>query len=99
MTLEFLQCIRDYTLTRTSVPNHTSHRKDMKYALIKSIRNTESLTKSVQKYRLRLTVVLLIIQRPFKRFHFRYRDLKVLTEVAFFSQRERIPDGSTRVHK
>ena len=48
MTLEFLQCIRDYTLTRTSVPNHTSHRKDMKYALIKSIRNTESLIESIQ---------------------------------------------------
>jgi len=29
----------------TSVPNHTRHRKDMKYALIKSIKNTESLTK------------------------------------------------------
>jgi len=28
----------------TSVPNHTSHRKYMKYALIKSIRNTEPLT-------------------------------------------------------
>ena len=49
MTLEFLQIIRDNnTLTRTSVPQHTSHRKDMKYALIRSIRNTESLTKSVQ---------------------------------------------------
>jgi len=48
MTLEFLEFIRDNnTLTRTSVPNHTSHRKDMKYALIKSMRNTESLTKSI----------------------------------------------------
>jgi len=48
MTLELLHGIRDCTLTRTSVPNHTSHIKDMKYALIKSIKNTESLTKSVQ---------------------------------------------------
>ena len=48
-TIEFLQFIRDNnTLTRTSIPNHTSHRKDMKYALIKSIKNTESLTKSIQ---------------------------------------------------
>jgi len=45
MTLECLQFIRDNnTLTMTSVPNHTSHRKYMKYALIKSIRNTEPLT-------------------------------------------------------
>jgi len=37
MTLEFLQFIRDNnTLTRTSIPNHTSHRKDTKHALIKS---------------------------------------------------------------
>jgi len=43
MTLEFLQFIRDNnTLTWISVPNHTSRRKDMNYALIKSIRNTES---------------------------------------------------------
>jgi len=43
-----LQFIRDNnTLTRTSIPNHTSHRKDIKYAVIKSIRNTESLTKSI----------------------------------------------------
>jgi len=52
MTQELLQFIRDnYTLTRTSlirVPNHTSHTKDMKYASIKSIRNTGSLTKSIQ---------------------------------------------------
>ena len=35
MTLELLQFIRDNkTLTRTSVPNHTSHRKDMKYSRI-----------------------------------------------------------------
>ena len=27
------------------MPNHTRHGKDMKYALIKSIRNTESLTR------------------------------------------------------
>ena len=40
-----LEFIRDNnTLTMTSVPEHTSHRKDMKYALFKSIRNTESLT-------------------------------------------------------
>jgi len=32
----------------TPIPNHASHIKDMKYALIRSIRNTESLTKSVQ---------------------------------------------------
>ena len=49
MTLEFVQFIRDNTTpTRTSVPIHTSHRKDMKYASIKSIKNTESLTKSIQ---------------------------------------------------
>jgi len=42
MTLECLQFIRDNTtLTRTPVPNHTSHIKDMKYALINSIKNTE----------------------------------------------------------
>mgnify|MGYP007133533137 CR=1 FL=1 len=29
-----------------------------------------------------MAVVILIIQWPFKRFHFRSRDLKVLTEVA-----------------
>jgi len=44
-----LQFIRDTnTLTMTSVPNHTSRRKDMKYTLINSIRNTKSLTKSIQ---------------------------------------------------
>ena len=49
MTLELLQFIRDNnTLTRTSIPHHTSRRKDMKYALIRSIRNSESLTKSLQ---------------------------------------------------
>ena len=37
-----------YTLTRTSIPMHASHIKDMKYALIRSIQNTESLTKSLQ---------------------------------------------------
>ena len=36
-----------------------------------------------------MAVVILIIQWPFKRFHFRYRDLKVLTEVAFFACRGR----------
>ena len=34
-----------------------------------------------------MAVVLLIIQWSFKRFHFRYRDLKVLTEVAFLTCR------------
>ena len=57
----------------------------MKYTMIRSIQNTESLTKSVQKYRFRLAVVLLIIQWLFERFHFRYRDLKVLTEVALLT--------------
>ena len=79
-----MQFISDnYTLTRTSIPNHTSRRIYKKHALIKSIRNTESLTKSIQKNRYRLAVVILIIQWPFKRFHFRSRDLKVLTEVSF----------------
>jgi len=32
-----------------------------------------------------LAVVLLLIQWSFKRFHFRYRHLKVLTEVAFLT--------------
>ena len=32
MTLELLHGIRDYTLTMTSIPNHASHIKDMKYA-------------------------------------------------------------------
>ena len=27
-----------YTLTRTSLPNHASHIKDMKYALIRSVK-------------------------------------------------------------
>ena len=48
MTLEVLHVIRDYTLTRTSIPNHTNHRKDMKYVLIRSIKNTELLTKSLE---------------------------------------------------
>jgi len=34
-----------------------------------------------------LAIVILRIQWPFKRFHFRYRDLKVLTEVAFLTCR------------
>ena len=80
MTLELLQFIRDNnTLTRTSIPHHTSRRKDMTYALIRSIK----------KYRIRLAVVILIIQWPFKRFHFRYRELKVLTEVAFLTCKDR----------
>ena len=36
-----------------------------------------------------MAVVLLIIQWSFKRFHFRYRHLKVLTEVAFLTCRGR----------
>jgi len=31
MTLELLHVIRDYTLTRTSIPNHAGSIKDMKY--------------------------------------------------------------------
>jgi len=47
-----------------------------------------------------LAVVLLIIQWSFKRFHFRYRYLKVLTEVAFLTCRgEIISEGSSRVHE
>ena len=38
---------------------------------------------------LRLAVVLLIIQWSFKHFHFWYRHLKVLTEVAFLTCRGR----------
>ena len=38
MTLELLHGIRDYTLTRTSIPNHAGNIKDMKYALIAGIR-------------------------------------------------------------
>ena len=34
-----------------------------------------------------MAVVLLIIQWSFNRFHFRYRHLKVLTEVAFLTCR------------
>ena len=34
-----------------------------------------------------MAVVLLIIKWSFKRFHFRYRHLKVLTEVAFLTCR------------
>jgi len=36
-----------------------------------------------------LAVAILIIQWPFKRFNFRYRDLKVLTEIAFLTCRGR----------
>ena len=36
-----------------------------------------------------MAVIILIIQWPFKRFHFRYRDLKVLTEVACLACRGR----------
>jgi len=36
-----------------------------------------------------LAVVILIIQWSCKRFHFGYRDLKVLTEVAFLTSRGR----------
>ena len=48
MTPELLHVIRDYTLTRTPIPNHAGNIKDMKYALIRSIIDTESLTKSLQ---------------------------------------------------
>jgi len=42
MTLKLLHVISDNTTrTRTSVPSHTSRRKDMKNSLINSIRNTE----------------------------------------------------------
>ena len=78
MPLAFLQFIRDNnTLTRTSVPTHTSYRKDMKYALIISIKKYRIIDLINTKYRFRLAVVILIVQRPFKRFHFRYRDLNV----------------------
>ena len=36
-----------------------------------------------------MAVVILMIQWSFKYFHFRYRDLKVLTEVAFLTCRGR----------
>ena len=36
-----------------------------------------------------MAVVILTVQWPFRRFHFRYRDLKVLTEVAFLTCRGR----------
>ena len=36
-----------------------------------------------------MAVAILIIQWPFKRFNFRYRDLKVLTEIAFLTCRGR----------
>ena len=42
MTLELLHDIRDYILTRTSVPNHTSHSKDMKSVLITSIKKIQN---------------------------------------------------------
>jgi len=38
MKLELLHGIRDYALTRTSIPNHAANIKDMKYALIRSIK-------------------------------------------------------------
>ena len=41
------------------------------------------------KYRIRLAVVILIVQWSFNRFHFRYRHLKVLTEFAFLTCRGR----------
>jgi len=37
MALELLHIIRDYTLTRTSIPNNVGNIKDMTYALIRSI--------------------------------------------------------------
>jgi len=36
-----------------------------------------------------LAVVILIFQWPFKRFHIGYRNLKVLTEVAFLTCRSK----------
>ena len=50
MTLELLHVIRDYNIHLQGHQYHThaSHIKDMKYALIRSIQNTESLTKSLQ---------------------------------------------------
>ena len=50
MTLALLHVIRDYIihLQGLSIPNHTSHIKYIKYALIILIKNTESLTKSLQ---------------------------------------------------
>jgi len=50
---------------------------------------TLELLHVITKYRIRLAVVLLIIQWSFKRFHFRYRHLKVLTDVAFLTCRGR----------
>jgi len=41
------------------------------------------------KYRIRLTVVILIIQWPLKCFQFRYGDLKVLTKTACLARRGR----------
>ena len=45
MTLDLLHVIRDYNI---HLQGHASHIKDMKYALMRSITNTESLTKSLQ---------------------------------------------------
>jgi len=49
MTLELLHVIRDYNIQLQGhqyIPNHANHIKDKNYALIRSIKNTESLTKS-----------------------------------------------------
>jgi len=34
VTLELLHGIRYYTLTKTSIPNHASHKQDMKYYIL-----------------------------------------------------------------
>ena len=39
MTLELLHVIRDYTLTRTSIPNHAGNIKDMKYVNVNVVSN------------------------------------------------------------
>jgi len=51
MTLELLHVIRDYNIHLQGhqyIPNHANHIKDKNYALIRSIKSTESLTKSYQ---------------------------------------------------
>ena len=50
MTLELLHGIRYYTLTRTSIPKHASYKRH----------------KVCTQYRIRLAVVILIIQWSFK---------------------------------
>ena len=64
-----------YTYKDINAKTHKSQNRNRKYDI--DYINT--------KYVIRLAVVILIIQWPFKRFHFRYRDLKVLNEVAFLT--------------